>query len=191
MSSVKIFVLFAALVVSFGSVLAFGLAYGDDSNLRSQLAQANAKLISLEKEKKEAVENAKLAELAADEAIKRAQVAQAETDKAKAKVEEERQKVHVEVINGVEYLPASLPKAQEVLISNLELELKEVKFALNEKDKALQAMKKAYESSEAQRNLDKIAMEASKAAIKASRNQGRIEGFSVGLATTLVAVLLL
>ena len=187
MSSTKIFILFAALVVLFGSVSAFGLAQSDDSALKAEIAQATAKIEVLEKEKKEAIENAKLAELAADEAVKRAQVAQAETSKAKAKVEEEKQKVSVEVINGIEYLPTSLPKAQEALISSLELELASVKEAHAETSKALVAMKKAYENSEAQRNLEHLQAEASKAALKSAKWRGRIEGFSVGIAGGLLA----
>lgn len=183
MSSVKVFISFAILVGIFTSVSIIGI----NSAKRAEADKHEAQIEVLELEKNRAKQDAKLSELAADEAVKRAETAHNETDKIKARLAKELETVKVETINGIEYVPISIPETQTVLIISLENELAETQKALKLTQTALSDTKRALQASENQLIEARFAIEAHKAASKSSRWTGRIEGFGIGIGTGLLA----
>ena len=165
-----------------------GYYFGNKSDV--DIEQLQTQIVKLEEEKQLLKKNADRLESEAIISENKAKETAKKTEQIKAELEEEKTKVHVEYINGVEYLPASISEKQDGLILSLETQLGDTQKALDLTKSALSDTKKALEKSELQRNLDHIAAEASKSAIKNARWQGRFEGAGVMEGVNLLAKLL-
>ena len=82
---------------------------------------------------------------------------------------------------------APLVAKQDELIRGLSKENADLKAQVVDLTDARDSWKKAYDDSAKEAALRQIALEAQVSAVKASRWQGRIEGFAIGLASGYVA----
>lgn len=165
-----------------------GYYFGNKSDVN--IEQLQTQIVKLEEEKQDLKKNAEKLESEAIISENKAKETAKKTEQIKAELEEEKTKVHVEYINGVEYLPASISEKQDGVILSLETQLGDTQKALDLTKSALSDTKKALEKSELQRNLDHISAEASKSAIKNARWQGRFEGAGVIECANLLVKLL-